>query len=528
MRRKLILGILVAVMLLATIATAGTVTASPETIVVTPADMKGWIWTSDGKPPGSGGFVLGPGAPPSGIGSANMKVQDSTQAYALMKVGFWGLRLDQIVTLEYSTYQSESSAGLDIWTVSLQFVIDYNCTDGIASYQGRLVFEPVYSPYLGTPMKGVWQTWSAKDGKWWATKITPTYGFSGYKTISEILTMYPDACIHSTFGAVLLKVGSGWANGFDGNVDELVINENTYDFEPPPIKTVDLIAGQNIDVGDVIVWLEAGNLYVKYVTVDGWAMTETHLAVAASWSGIPQKNGNPIPGRFPYSTIHDPPATEYTYTIPYTGPVSIAAHAEVIKLIGTAASWQYATQVIAYKQGKLVGGGPITDPARTDPIRALGAPDGAFYSLGFVSVGDGYIVLGFGYPIYNGPNPDVRTVEITWGNRMSYPREAAKVYAIVGSMEYYLGTVTNHDDPNGISYVSFDAVPPGVYIDAIKLVDDTYKLDFPVASHPTADGYDLDAVGVRYLVQAEETAWGDGTDFPGANWATYFTYPIDP
>jgi len=303
---------------------------------------------------------------------------------------------------------------------------------------------------------------------------------------------------------------------------------NLTDVRAEPVTAI-LYAGQTIPVGTVDVWNDGGNLYVTYTTTGGWRLAETHLAVATDPCGIPKtKTGNPIPGKFAYSMVHDPvTTTTYTYTIPLTWssgtPLTIAAHAEVIKLIGTAATWQYATQVVAYQQGTLVGGGPITDPARTDPSKVLGVPDGVFYSLGFVSDGDGYIVLGFSYPIYNGPNPDVRTVEITWG-RPSYPREAAKVYAIVGGTEYYLGTVTNHDNLDGSSFVSFDVVPAGVYIDAIKLVDDTYKSDFQGVSN--ADGYDLDAVGVRYLVQAEETAWGYGDPFPGANWATYFTYTV--
>ena len=316
---------------------------------------------------------------------------------------------------------------------------------------------------------------------------------------------------------------------------------NLTDVRAEPVTAI-LYAGQTIPVGTVDVWNDGGNLYVTYTTTGGWRLAETHLAVATDPCGIPKtKTGNPIPGKFAYSMVHDPvTTTTYTYTIPLTWssgtPLTIAAHAEVIKLIGTAATWQYATQVVAYQQGTLVGGGPITDPLRMNPNVALGPPDGStsppatgFYSLGFVSIQgyDGYIVLGFSCPIYNGPNPDVRTVEITWG-RPSYPREAAKVYAIVGSMEYYLGTVTNHDSPTGSSYVSFDAVPAGVYIDAIKLVDDTYKSDFPIPpqANVAADGYDLDAVGVRYLVQAEETAWGAGLGFPGANWATYIEYTV--
>jgi hypothetical protein len=272
---------------------------------------------------------------------------------------------------------------------------------------------------------------------------------------------------------------------------------------------------------------------VKYViTEEGWGLAETHLAVATDPKFIPQtKTGNPIPGQFKYSNVHDPTITkEYRYEIPLDGATMliIAAHAKVMKLIGDCTSWQWATKVIDYKQGTLVGGGQITDPARTDPSKALGPPDGAFYSLGFVSDGDGYIELGFGYPVYNGPNPDVRTIEITWGNRMKYPEESADVYVWPkgGTSWIYVGRVTNHDTSGGSSYVN---IPEGVTIvEKIKLVDTTDKANFPETQYPTADGFDLDAVGVHYLIEAEETAWGAGTPFPGANWATYFTYEVQP
>ena len=45
--------------------------------------------------------------------------------------------------------------------------------------------------------------------------------------------------------------------------------------------TVDLIAGQHMDVGEIQVTNDDGWLYVTYlVDVEGWCLTETHLHVA--------------------------------------------------------------------------------------------------------------------------------------------------------------------------------------------------------------------------------------------------------
>lgn len=81
--------------------------------------------------------------------------------------------------------------------------------------------------------------------------------------------------------------------------------------------TVSLCAGQFTDVGSVTVTNNSTKLFVK-VQLDaaGWELTESHVAAAASLSGIPAtKKGNPKIGNFPYSSPH-PGVTEFTYEIP--------------------------------------------------------------------------------------------------------------------------------------------------------------------------------------------------------------------
>jgi hypothetical protein len=102
--------------------------------------------------------------------------------------------------------------------------------------------------------------------------------------------------------------------------------------------TATLYAGQTIVAGSVKVWNDHDNLYVKYILTNGWYMTESHVAVAATLNGIPQKNGNPPPGQFPYSCTHNPRVQEYTYTIPLTWSASsnlyIATHCVAVQLDG--------------------------------------------------------------------------------------------------------------------------------------------------------------------------------------------------
>lgn len=101
-----------------------------------------------------------------------------------------------------------------------------------------------------------------------------------------------------------------------------------------------LYAGKNILVGDVLVKTgEEGKVCVKFVlnadaVADGWLITEAHAAVADDASLIPQKNGNPIPGKFPVNVMIDPGVTETGWycldrNTGWTGPLAIAAHAVV-------------------------------------------------------------------------------------------------------------------------------------------------------------------------------------------------------
>jgi hypothetical protein len=98
--------------------------------------------------------------------------------------------------------------------------------------------------------------------------------------------------------------------------------------------SVILYAGQNIPVGHVEVSNTATNLKVKYIVDAPWKICETHLAVAADLSGIPQSSGGPVPGQFPYKGEYDPCTSgpiEYNIPHAYTAGtlLYIAAHAVV-------------------------------------------------------------------------------------------------------------------------------------------------------------------------------------------------------
>ncbi len=210
--------------------------AAAATVVVNPNNMQGWSFVNDNGAGGSGSMVSGPATPPLGQGSAQLEVPAPTDGYALAKAAYQGLDLASITSLQYSTYRSSGGPAL---AIALQFNIDADSTDGNTAFQGRLVYEPYHTQTVQT---GVWQTWNTLNdaagtgtGNWWFSNgaLATATGCSQANpcTWAEVLAARPNAEVHSTLGAVVLKAGSGWT-GFVGNVDALKINSDTYDFEP--------------------------------------------------------------------------------------------------------------------------------------------------------------------------------------------------------------------------------------------------------------------------------------------------------
>ncbi len=199
---------------------------------------------------GTGSMVPGPGSPPMGLGSARLTAPSSSDGIALFTPGYNGVRLDQITKLRYSTYRT---SGGTAQAISLQFEIDNDVTDNDNAWKGRLVFEPYYTE---TVLTGTWQTWDPMtQGKWWFTRppMNATCSQLNPCTWAQVLSHFPNAGIHSVFGAVILKAGSGWSN-FDGNVDALTIGVNgsdtTYDFEPSPPTKVWVDHDGTVDVAN--------------------------------------------------------------------------------------------------------------------------------------------------------------------------------------------------------------------------------------------------------------------------------------
>ncbi|MBL0737829.1 hypothetical protein JI750_13070 [Flavobacterium sp. GN10] len=108
--------------------------------------------------------------------------------------------------------------------------------------------------------------------------------------------------------------------------------------ECDPIS-INIMAGQFTNAGKILVENDATNLYVTYSALTNWYFSELHLFVGP-YANVPIKNGNPIPGQFPYNKSFNPLIQSYTFTIPLSSIVLddnrclfIAAHSSMKNIV---------------------------------------------------------------------------------------------------------------------------------------------------------------------------------------------------
>jgi hypothetical protein len=246
------------------------------TVVVSPGNLHGWTLYNDQTDTACTDgavclFAQGPGTPPAGTGSAELATPLASDGKALVLADYKGIRFDAITDLHYATYRQSADAGNNL-AIALQFNVDYDLTDQATGYQGRIVFEP-YQGIGGNVPQSTWQTWDAKAGKWWGTKASvPVSGVTTTNscvqatpcTWTQLLAAFPNIGVHASYGAVVLKAGSGWA-GFRGNVDQLSIGVSgvttTFDFELTGPSIVPALPPDSVPAGylDSTQWVSGGS-----------------------------------------------------------------------------------------------------------------------------------------------------------------------------------------------------------------------------------------------------------------------------
>jgi hypothetical protein len=234
------------------------VIAATTFLTVSPTNLQGWQIqvSASPSPTPSVTFVNGPGTPPLGSGSAELRVgPDGNSAAQLRHPGYAGTRLpnpspappaaDELSSLSYATYVQQDGSGGQAPYIILQ--ID---TDGDAGIEDLLFFEPAYQSATFCPsnpqpalVTGQWQTWDAFNGCWYSVFGTAGSG-PGTNTVSlrTLSAALPTGRIANSspsgLGGVRIVAGFGagaWDN-FIGNVDAFRIgvgaNDTLYNFDP--------------------------------------------------------------------------------------------------------------------------------------------------------------------------------------------------------------------------------------------------------------------------------------------------------
>ena len=152
---------------------------------------------------------------------------------------------------------------------------------------------------------------------------------------------YPNISATSNFGGDeigwhldIAAVTSGYANTTKAQTSSLG-EESLY---CGGIHSVNLYAGQNIQMGELTYANDLQNLYVTYTTNPDWYMSEVHLYAGPLALAPKSGGGTPSPGRFPIKSTFN--ASSLSQSITYAIPLNelmltgfiIAAHSSVLRV----------------------------------------------------------------------------------------------------------------------------------------------------------------------------------------------------
>ena len=317
----------------------------------------------------------------------------------------------------------------------------------------------------------------------------------------------------------------------------------------------DLVAGGGNEasaliVGEVIVSNCIDKVCVEYVLSDaslaeGWLITETHAHVGATVDDIPQtKKGNPIPGQFTHNESHDGVESLKICFDTSDSNVVVAAHAVVTKPVPGewGQVWQIGdVEAVVQDSGLLTGGSPDwlsnyadefnwADATPTTLGPGLAADEPAFanpFVVGMNTTDE--------FPYNSNTSRGYATdfdVEWTgalpWGGRLLIswsPGQSAsenKVIDFAGSSDSFSANGVPSPGAGWFRNTYSLVNPPNeLYVGALP--DATHTINF---RHTRGDGTFWDWIRLEQPGVTSETAWGDGEDFVGKNWATYIEYEV--
>ena len=339
---------------------------------------------------------------------------------------------------------------------------------------------------------------------------------------------------------------------------------------PGSSVVVDLIAGQYTKVGTVTAVYNAGNVQVTYQITQGtWKIEEVHLAVGDNLSDIPQRNGNPNPGNFPYKAVLNK-ATSYTFNVPFQCPsdheIIVASHAVVDGTGGTLVVPDSGPATVEewYATLPTIGGTYVEYQLPGDPAYLLvtvtagsvsgtyegwcvdaeyGIPEGVSFDAGVICSYDPraqfLVPKGENWALINWLlNQDfVGAASPTRLGRYTMGDVQKAIWSIVDTT-----TSENFVDPynparvaelvaaayaNGVGF--YPGIDQKVVMIAVPTnlstgfnVAQTHIFAVPWNVSGGGGGGGKKGGGTPGLVSGNQTAWGGVTAFPGDNWGFYF------
>lgn len=350
-------------------------------------------------------------------------------------------------------------------------------------------------------------------------------------------------------------------------------------FDPTPITSFTLFAGQHMDAGDVLIKYMAGHVWAKIVISgelhghDGWLIVEAHMQGASTEPKIPQtKSGNPIPGNFAVNEDFDPGVLDTGWfdlgAFPAGQQMVVAAHAKLMHAeVGHMVSHDFC--ISSGTETELAGGGNAVVTAantwagidNTINTTLLGDPLAKFIWDAALVTGDvanygGHVDFTHDFTIPG--EPTSATLMIAADNAFAFDLNNGTETAVNLSADWRtqigLGNYDPPDDQGDIGAQAPVVILDGGYaawsqIHTYNILTGVHKglnafnatalnADWNTAdplANPAMLVYKICGTYDTYMMDepyACESGWGDGTGFPGANWATYIKYtptvPVAP
>jgi len=344
-----------------------------------------------------------------------------------------------------------------------------------------------------------------------------------------------------------------------------------------------------INVGYLDVSNDGSSLYVDFFVDGSWILVESHVHVATTMDGVPQKNGNPIPGKFQYSDtdgMYDIPLTWGAGTSLCIAAYAVVANPETIIVVSDQTDKWTAGEI-----GDIDGSGCVVPPAepiwtaavfcwehsswntslkpaslKTKLFTAPAAdwiwgpvvePDkkisnGASYTGGIVFFKKQIEIPESAYGIQAELTKTTDNAYYLYVNDADWsgvPAGKAGFMTFYGPTNFYYISDGINNLGGGTNSVPYETAgniyPSDVAIDTNTNAWSTIE-QWNISSYLNPGQNELQIVGINehaapegpgnnpagLIYKAEinylfdETAWGEGPGFPGKNWAMYFTYTV--